>query len=169
LTTSIAEPRPQQSCRPVLRRLIDILPAEVPVSYEPPRVTTLPVADPAAAILAERVLRATVEALHGRRSISQLSTMLCPDVLDHVITLKKMTGHLKPHLHKVLAHPQAPGVLETVAVVKLSTGVRALAARFEECADDDRRRWRCTALQLRLTAGDLATLQGHQPRRGPRS
>jgi len=35
--------------------------------------------------------------------------------------------------------------------VTLSTGVRALAARFEKHGD----RWQCTALQLRLTIGDL--------------
>lgn len=168
MTTSIAESRPQQTHRPVLRRLIDILPTAVPISCEPPLVTTLPTADPAAAVLAERVLRAMVEALHGRRPTHQLSGMLCPDVLDHVIALKKMTGHLKPQVHKVLTHPQAPGVLEAVAVVTLSTGVRALAARFEEHTDNGQRRWRCTALQLRLTAGDMATRPGrqsHRPRR----
>ena len=165
MTTSTAESRPPQAHRPVLRRLIDILPAEVPATHEPPLVTTPPVADPAAAVLAERVLRAMVEALHGRRPVHQLSAMLRPDVLDYVIALKKMTGHLKPQVHKVLTHPQAPGVLEAVAVVTLSTGVRALAARFEEHADDGRRRWRCTALQLRLTAGDVAICQGRRPHR----
>ncbi|HET9255166.1 MAG TPA: Rv3235 family protein [Pseudonocardiaceae bacterium] len=165
MTASIAEPRPQQSRRPVLRRLIDILPTQVPVTHEPPPVTAMPVADPAAAVLAERVLRATVEALHGRRSVYQLSGMLSPDVLDHVIALKTTTGHLTPRVHKVLTHPQPSGVLEAVAVVILSTGVRAMAARFEEQDHEGRRRWRCTALQLRLTAGDLATRQGARLRR----
>jgi hypothetical protein len=68
-------------------------------------------------------------------------------------------------VRKVLARPQAPCVLEAVAVVTLSTGVRALAARFEEHAEEGGRRWRCTALQLRLTAGDLAIRRDPRIRR----
>jgi hypothetical protein len=54
--------------------------------------------------------------------------------------------------------------VEAVAVVTLSTGVRALAARFEKHLDDHDARWRCTALQLRLTTGDLATRRRYRQR-----
>ncbi len=155
MTASIAEPRPQQSHRPVLRRLVDILPTVPPATSEPPPVTALPAADPAASILAERVLRAAVETLGGRRPAHQLSTMLRPDVLAQLVALKELAGNLTPRVHKVLARPQAPGVMEVVAVVALSTGVRALAARFDEHIDGSDRRWQCTALQLRLTVGDM--------------
>jgi hypothetical protein len=149
----------------VLRRLIDILPAATPVTFEPPPATALPAADPAASVLAERVLRAAVETLGGRRSAHQLSPMLRPEVLTHLVALQEVAGHLTPRVHKVLTHLQAPGVLEAVAVVTLSTGVRALAARFEEHVNENGRRWQCTALQLRLTAGDVAACQRRRPRR----
>ena len=165
MTTTIAEPRPQQAYRPVLRRLIDILPTAVPVTSEPPPVTALPAFDPAAFVLAERVLRAAVEALGGRRPTHQLSALLRPEVLTQLITLREKAGHLTPRVHKVLVHPQPSGALEAVAVVTLSTGVRALAARFEEHVRDGQHRWQCTALQLRLTAGDVATHEGRRPRR----
>ena len=155
MTRSIAEPCPHPSQRPVLRRLADILPAPQPAPPEPPLPAPLP-ADPLAPVLVERLLRAAVEILCGRRPARQLSAVLRPDVLAHLLTLQEVAGHLKPQVRKVLARPQTPGVLEAVAVVALSTGVRALAARFEEHAGEGGRQWRCTALQLRLTAGDLA-------------
>ena len=37
MTASIAEPRPQLSHRPVLRRLVDIVPSPAPVTFEPPQ------------------------------------------------------------------------------------------------------------------------------------
>jgi hypothetical protein len=55
-------------------------------------------------------------------------------------------------VRKVLAQQHAADALEAVAIVTLTTGVRALAARFEKHND----RWQCTTLQLRLTTGDLA-------------
>jgi hypothetical protein len=164
LTTSIAEPRPHLPRRPVLHRLVDILPQVAPALPErPPAVPSA--ANPAAAILAERVLRAAVEILGGRRTARQLSAILRPDLLVHLATLQEMVGHLKPRVHKVFTRPQTPGVLEAVAVVTLSTGVRALAARFEEHVDERGPRWRCTALQLRLTAGDVATRRDPRIRR----
>lgn len=163
MTTGIAEPQQQPSHRPVLRRLVDILPAEVPMTCEPPQLAVAPTVDPAASIRAERVLRAMVEILGGQRSARQLATVLCPDVLVQFVALREKAGHLQPRVHKVLVHPQAPGVVEAVAVVIMTTGVRALAARFEQHIHDERHRWQCTALQLRLTAGDLR--RGHQPRR----
>ena len=164
MTTSIAEPRPQHSYRPVLRRLIDILPTAAPITLQPPPATAGPVADPAASVLAERVVRAMVEMLDGRRPAHQLSSMLCPEAFAQLVALQEVTGRLRPRIHKVLIHPQSPGILEAVAVVTLSTGVRALAARFEKHGDNGEARWRCTALQLRLTAGDLATHRRYQPR-----
>lgn len=164
MTTIIAEPRPHQGRQPVLRRLIDILPTAAPLTSEPPPVTALPVPETAAFVLAERVLRAAVETLGGRRPAHQLSAMLRTEVLTQLIALQEKAGHLTPRVHKVLVHPQAPGVLEAVAVLTLRTGVRAMAARFEEHVHDGGRRWQCTALQLRLTAGDLATHQRRPPR-----
>jgi Family of unknown function (DUF6459) len=165
LTTSIAEPCPQLPHRPVLRRLVDILPAAAPTTPEPPPVTALPVPDPAACVLAERVLRAAVEILGGRRPAQQLSAVLRPDLLTYLGSLQATAGHLEPRMRKVLAQQFAAGALEAVALVTLNTGVRALAARFEKHLDDHGNRWQCTALQLRLTAGDLATRRGGRTRR----
>ncbi len=159
MTTSIAEPRPHLPSRPVLRRLVDILPPPAPATPatpHPPPTVTLPAANPAASALAERVLRAVVEILGGQRPARQLSAVLSPDLLAYLATLKATAGHLEPRVRKVFARQQADGALEAVALVTLSTGVRALAARFEEHIDGGGRRWRCTALQLRLTAGDVA-------------
>jgi uncharacterized protein DUF6459 len=144
----------------VLRRLVDILPAAEPVTAEPLPVRTPLATDPAGLLLAERVLRAVVEILGGHRPARQLSTLLRPDVLDHLATLRETAGHLQPRVRKVLAQQQAVDALEAVAVVTLNTGVRALAARFDKHSD----RWQCTALQLRLTTGDLAVRRPHRPR-----
>ncbi|MBV9162134.1 MAG: hypothetical protein JO309_03730 [Pseudonocardiales bacterium] len=165
MTTSIAEPRPHLPHRPVLRRLVDILPAAAPATPEPPPVTALPVPDPAASVLAERVLRAAVEILGGRRSAQQLSAVLRSDVLTYLVSLQAAAGHLEPRMRKVLAQQNAAGVMEAVGLVTLNTGVRALAARFEKRVDNHGSRWQCTALQLRLTSGDLATRRGRQTRR----
>ncbi|MGH3813253.1 MAG: Rv3235 family protein [Pseudonocardiaceae bacterium] len=171
MTTSIAEPRPHLSHRPVLRRLVDLLPPPPPAAPQPvpatpqPPTVTLPAANPAASVLAERVLRAVVEILGGRRPARQLSAVLSPDLLTYLATLKSVAGHLQPRVRKVFARPQADGALEAVALVTLNTGVRALAARFEEHVDDGGRRWRCTALQLRLTAGDVAIRRDSRTRR----
>jgi hypothetical protein len=78
--------------------------------------------------------------------------VLRPDVLESLASLQDAAGHLQPRVRKVLAQQHAADALEAVAVVTLNTGVRALAARFDKHSD----RWQCTALQLRLTAGDLA-------------
>lgn len=157
MTSTIAEAWPQRSQRPVLRRLVDILPTTAPAVAEPPPAATPPATappatDPAALVLADRVLRAVVEILRGRRTARQLSTVLRPDVLDYLASLQETAGHLQPRVRRVLAQQHAVDALEAVAVVTLSTGVRALAARFDKHSD----RWQCTALQLRLTAGDLA-------------
>lgn len=165
MTRSIAEPYSYTPQRPVLRRLVDILPPPAPALPEPPAPPAPPATDPSASVQVERLLRAAVEILCGQRPAQQMSAVLRPDVLAHLVTLHEIAGHLKPRVHKVLARPQTPGVLEAVAVVALSTGVRALAARFEEQADEGARRWRCTALQLRLTAGDLATHRDRRTRR----
>lgn len=157
VTTSIAEPCPQRPQRPVLRRLADILPVRAPATPEPLPISALPAPDPAASILAERVLRAVVETIGGRRPAQQLSTMLRPDLLASLTSLQATAAPLQPRVRKVVARPQGPGVVEAVAVVTLSTGVRALAARFEKPLNDQSARWRCTALQLRLTTGDLTS------------
>lgn len=168
MTTSIAEPRPHLPSRPVLRRLVDILPPAIPqpapATPKPPTVT-LPAADPAASVLAERVLRAVVEILGGRRPARQLSAVLSPDLLSYLAALKAVAGHLEPRVRKVFARQQADGAVEAVALVTLNTGVRALAARFEEQRDDGGRRWQCTALQIRLTAGDVAIRRDPRIRR----
>ncbi|MGH3913355.1 MAG: Rv3235 family protein [Pseudonocardiaceae bacterium] len=158
MTGSIAEPRPPLSHRPVLRRLADILPPPVSAvsAVSAPLPTAIPPADPAAPVQVERVLRVAVEVLSGRRPVRQLSAVLRPDVQTYLMTLQAVAGGLQPRLGKVLTRHQGPGALEAVALVNLSTGVRALAARFEEHVDGAGRRWLCTALQLRFTIGDLA-------------
>lgn len=163
LTTSIAEPCPHL---PVLRRLADFLPPPVPSAPQVPATAQpVPAANPAASALAERVLRAAVEILDGRRPMRQLSPVLSPDLLAYLATLQAVAGRLQPRVHKVFTQQQAAGALEAVAVVTLNTGVRALAARFEEHVDERGRRWRCTAMQLRLTAGDLAIRRDPRLRR----
>jgi len=158
LTGSIAEPRPQLPQRPVLRRLADVLPPPVP-AVSAPLPAALPPADlsaSAASAQVERVLRVAVEILGGRRPARQLSAVLRPDVLTTLVTLQAVAGDLQPRVGKVITRYQGPDTLETVALVNLSTGVRALAARFEQHIDDGGSRWLCTALQLRFTIGDLA-------------
>jgi len=179
LTTSITElpipaPRPSAPHRPVLRRLVDILPA-TPATGAPPAVTPtasdpigpdLAVPDPAAAVVVERVLRAAVEILGGQRPAQQLSAVLRPDLLTYLVSLRLVAGHLKPRLRKVLVLQHAAGALEAVALVTLNTGVRALAARFEQHPDHHASRWRCTALQVRFTTGDLAARRTRRPQAG---
>ncbi|HEY2766090.1 MAG TPA: Rv3235 family protein [Pseudonocardiaceae bacterium] len=166
MTGSITEPRPQLPSGPVLRRLADILPTPpAAVSEALPAVSAAvpPAPDPTAPIQVERVLRAAVEIVGGRRPARQLSAVLRPDLLAHLVTLQAMAGHLQPRLHKVLARRLGTGTLEAVALVTVRTGVRALAARFERPPDGTDTRWRCTALQLRLTAGDLAARRRGRP------
>jgi uncharacterized protein DUF6459 len=170
LTASIAEPRPQLPHRPVLRRLVDILPSPAPATLDPSPTTAPPAADPpgsdhTASALAERVLRAAVEILGSRRPAKQLSAVLRPDLLTYLVSLQVTAGHLEPRVRKVLTQQHADSVLEAVALVTLNTGVRALAARFEKHVDAHGCRWQCTALQLRLTTGDLATHRGRRTRR----
>ena len=158
MTASIAEPYPQLPQRPVLRRLVDVLPRATPATVTLPPATALPAADPAAAVLADRVLRAAVEILGGRRPARQLSAVLGPDLLTYLVSLQMTAGHLKPRVRKVLAQHHAGGALEAVALVTLTTGVRALAARFDKHGN----RWQCTALQLRLTTGDFKAASGRR-------
>jgi Family of unknown function (DUF6459) len=143
---------------------VDILPAAAPATLEPLPVTTLPAPDPAASVLAERVLRAAVEILGGRRPAQQLSGVLRPELLTYLMSLQVTAAQLSPRMRKVLTQQHTADTLEAVALVTLSTGVRALAARFDKF-DKDGNRWRCTALQLRFTAGDLATRRTRRTRR----
>ena len=155
MTGSITEPGPHLPSAPVLRRLADILPTPpAMVSVAPPAIPAAP--DPTAPMQVERVLRAAVEILGGRRPARQLSAVLRPDLLAHLVNLQAVAGPLQPRVHKVLARQQSAGAMEAVALGAVRTGVRALAARFERSPHGTVRRWRCTALQLRLTAGDLA-------------
>ncbi|MGH3807606.1 MAG: Rv3235 family protein, partial [Pseudonocardiaceae bacterium] len=62
----------------------------------------------------------------------------------------------------VLIQQHTAGTLEAIALVTLSTGMRALAARFDKQSNG---KWQCTALHLPLTTGDLATRPGHRARR----
>lgn len=167
MTGSITEPCcPHLPSRPVLRRLADILPT--PPAAVPQAATAVPPAsppapDPTAPAQVERVLRAVVEILGGRRPARQLSAVLRPDLLAHLVTLQAVARHLQPRVHKVFARQQGAGTLEAVVLVTVRTGVRALAARFERPPNGTDTRWRCTALQLRLTAGDLAVRHRGRP------
>jgi uncharacterized protein DUF6459 len=149
----------------VLRRLVDILASPAHTTLESPPAPTLPVSDPTASALAERVLRAAVEILGGRRPAHQLSAVLRPDLQTYLSSLQVVAGHLEPRVRKVFIQQPAAGAVEAVALVTLNTGVRALAARFEKHLDDHGSRWQCTALQLRLTTGDLTTRRGRRIRR----
>lgn len=155
MTGSITEPRPDSPGGPVLRRLVDILPPPAPVP-PPPESAAPPAPDPTAPAQVERMLRAVVEILGGMRPARQLATVLRPDLLDYLVSLRAATGPLQPRVRKVFARHQGGGTLEAVVLVTLRTGVRALAARFEmQPGTGDGIRWRCTALQLRLTSGDI--------------
>ncbi|MGH4015805.1 MAG: Rv3235 family protein [Pseudonocardiaceae bacterium] len=155
MTESITAPCPHAPDRPVLRRLADILPPPEPAASEPAPAAR-PHPDPAASVQVERMLRAAVEILGGRRPERQLAAVLPADLLTYLVGLRSAAGHLQPRLRKVLTQHQGAGALEAVALITLSTGVRALAARFEQHLDDRGNRWHCTALQLRLTSGDMA-------------
>ncbi|HEU0086179.1 MAG TPA: Rv3235 family protein, partial [Pseudonocardiaceae bacterium] len=160
------EPRPHSAQGPVLRRLADILPSAMPAAAEPSQAACSPgqlrsaaalagAAQPTPSVQVERVLRAAVEILGGQRPARQLATVLRPELLNYLRELQAVLTGLQPRVRKVLSQQQSAGVLEAVALVTLSTGIRALAARFEVHLDQGVSRWRCTALQLRLTSGDL--------------
>ena len=161
MSASIAESRlhpatgPRPATRPVLRRLADILPTPAPCAPEPPPAPPVAV-DPSASAHVECVLRAMVEVLDGRRPAHQLSAAVRPDIMSYLTGLRAVAGSLQPRARRVFARQQGAAVVEAVALVSLRTGVRALAARFEKQPDGTGSRWRCTALQLRLTTGDLA-------------
>ena len=161
MTTSIAEPGVQLPRQPMVRPLVDILPAPTPATVTLSPASPLAATDPTASVLAERVLRAAVEVLGGLRPARQLSAILGPELLAYLLSLQVTAGHLEPRVRRVLAQQHPGGSLEAVAVVALNTGVRALAARFEKQGS----RWQCTALQLRLTTGDLASRGGGRTRR----
>ncbi|MGH3979078.1 MAG: Rv3235 family protein [Pseudonocardiaceae bacterium] len=167
MTSSVAQPEadtapscppPAPPWRPVLRPLADILPATPPPGIELPaqEPASLHPVDPLAPAMAERVLRAAVEIMDGRRPVRQLAPVLRPELLTYLAGLRTVAGHLGPRLHVVRSQQPAPWVLEAVAVVALRTGVRALAARFEARMDERGAQWRCTKLHLPLTRGDTA-------------
>lgn len=142
---------------PVLRRLADIVPPPPPATPEHrPAPPTLSAPEPGASTQVQRVLRATVEILGGRRPAHQLAAVLSPELLTYLVSLQAAAGPLQPKVRKVLTRSHGDRTLEAVALITLRTGVRALAARFEKHPDTGGCQWRCTALQLRFTTGDLA-------------
>ncbi|HEX2301196.1 MAG TPA: hypothetical protein VHH34_22275, partial [Pseudonocardiaceae bacterium] len=73
MTGSVAEPCPDSpGGGPVLRRLVDILPPPDPAP-PPPETAARPGPDPTAPAQVERLLRAAVEILGGRRQARQLA------------------------------------------------------------------------------------------------
>lgn len=157
MTRSIAEPRPHSPGGPVLRRLADILPPPCPAAAPQPAPVAERVPDPTAPAQVERMLRAAVEILGGRRPARQLAGVLGPELLNYLVSMQATAGPLQPRVRKVLTRYEGAGALEAVVLVALRTGIRAMAARFEEHTDAaSSSRWRCTALQLRLTTGDIA-------------
>ncbi len=164
MTSSIVETYPDAATlegtrprRPVLRPLAEVLPDLVaPVTAPVPALPAPPPPDPRAHVMAERVLRCAVEIVGGRRPAHQLAPVLCPALLDYLAALHGAAGHLRPRVRTVHTQQPTPGVLEAAAVVVLSTGVRALSARFERPSGPDAR-WRCTVLHIALTRGDLVS------------
>lgn len=178
MTRSIAEPTaPVAPARPVLRRLTEVLASQTPsgaagtqlgadtdvtgtaapgIGAAGSESSSLRRIDPAAPAMADRVLRAAIEIVCGRRSVDQLAAVLRPDQLHYLIGLRVAAGRLRPNIQSVHSQQPAPGVLEATGVVVLTTGVRALSARFEMCVVTGGTRWRCTALHLPLTRGDVA-------------
>ena len=115
--------------------------------------------------LADDAMIATVAGAGGRRPAGQLAAVLRPDLLTYLVGPRSAAGHLQPRLRRVLTQRQSTGALEAVALLTLNTGVPALAGPFEPLPGGSGNRWRCTALQLRLTSGDLAA---HRRSRDPR-
>lgn len=144
---------PVQRGRPFLRRLVEVLP---PPAVDPPALRPPPAhrGDPDAARAADRVLRVAVEVVAGRRPVSQLEPVLAPSVRSRLRWLHRTAGHLRVRVLTVRCQQPTPGVLEAVAVVETCNGARALAARFQQVVDGTGDRWACTALDLKLTAGD---------------
>lgn len=157
MTSSIAS-TPARSHAPVLRRLAEVLaatsdPTACPAEPEP---ASLHRVDRNAPAMADRVLRAAVEVVSGRRAPEQLTAVMRPAQLAYLTGLRGAAGHLCPHVRSVHAQQPAPGVLEVAAVVGLRTGVRALSSRFEVHVGAGGARWQCAALHLPLTRGDVA-------------
>jgi len=147
--------------RPALRPLADVLPdlGTPPVALAAV-LPAPPQPDPHARAMADRVLRAAVEIVGGRRPPHQLASVLRPVLLDYVIGLRRAgIPHLRPRVRSVHSQQPVPGALEATAVVVLHTGVRALCARFEQVTAT---RWRCTVLHLTLTRGDLTIHRGQR-------
>lgn len=156
---------PVQRSRPVLRRLVEVLPppAVDAVAVPPPAPHR---GDPAAARSADRVLRVAVEVVAGHRPAGQLEAVLAPSVRSRLRWLRRSAGHLRARVLSVRCQQCVPGVLEAVAVVATTAGVRALVARFEQVVDDGGSRWMCTVLDLKLTPRDYATQRGADGRPG---
>lgn len=162
MTRSIAEPTaPATPARPVLRRLAEVLAAQVDGAADAvngaagPEPASLHRIDPTAPAMADRVLRAATEIVCGRRAAEQLAAVLRPDQIRYLIGLRGAAGPLRPHIQSVHSQQPALGVLEATGIVVLRTGVRALSARFEVHIVTGGARWQCTALHLPLTRGDV--------------
>lgn len=175
MTSSIAEPT-APTARPVLRRLTEVLAAQAATDADPVAAGTDATAttdsdtahtepaslhrfDRAAPAMADRVLRAAIEIVCGRRPVEQLATVLRDDQRNYLIGLRAATGKLRPRVRSVHSQQPSPGVLEANAVIVLRTGVRALSARFEVQIGTGGARWQCTALHLPLTRGDVAAVR----------
>jgi hypothetical protein len=128
----------------------------------PPVVTDLR-ETPALRRRALAVLRLTLEALDGRRPLTQLAPHLDPSALRYVRAAHAQSHPVRTHSAQrtPVRHPSRltsvhlcrTGVdaVEVAAVYRLGTRARALAARFEGPAAgpaDDARRWRCVTLRL---------------------
>lgn len=165
MTSSIAGTPPVTTTsrprRPVLRPLADVLPdLAVPAVALAAALPVPPQPDPHARAMADRVLRAAVEIVGGRRPPHQLASVLRPVLLDYIMGLRRAgVPQLRPRVRSVHSQQPVPGVLEATAVVVLHTGVRALCARFEQTTAT---RWRCTVLHLTLTRGDLTIHRGRR-------
>lgn len=176
MTSSIAEPT-TPATRPVLRRLAEVLAAQAAASADPaasgtdatgtadsdgaagPETASQHRVDPTAPAMADRVLRAVIEIVCGRRPAEQLAAVLRHDQRTYLIGLRAATGRLRPYVQSVHSQQPSPGVMEATAVVVLRTGVRALSARFEVRVGTSGARWQCTALHLPLTRGDVAAVR----------
>lgn len=136
---------------PVLRPLAEVLPAAVEPEPTGERPDGAQQPDSRGPALAESVLRAAVEFIAGHRPARQLATILAPHVMTHLTGLRSAAGALRPRVQVVRSQQPVPGAVEATAVVRLRTGTRAVSARFEL----REQHWRCVALHLPLTRGDL--------------
>jgi hypothetical protein len=139
-------PVPRPAHRPGPRPRLENRPAGYPAGFEPTWSGRADLPDPHAA--GRRLLTLTLEALTGRRPLSQVQPLTSVGVYAALSSGRRprwCSGGTAPLLlGRVYVCEPVDGVAEVSAVARRSGRAHAVAARLEGIDG----RWRCTALQI---------------------